>query len=214
MKEKRYMRERNRDMKEHAQIPTSLPFLKTPPPVTPGELAAISIGIRLLMKKGSPSDYFAEVMRLVEMADSFLREFRPQLSTVTDVVLSKNTSMGPVQFAESGSLLVRQLGASNLTFENLLTPVHGPGGPGVPTSAKVRKKLDTWFGAISTLKGLQKLIKNSERENVLKTPESKKILRDRKMDVEQYLKLREFQNRKHQARGQHATARRMSKKHL
>lgn len=187
------------------------PFFEAPTQVRPGELVAISVGLRLLNKKGIPSDYFDEAMQLVKQAHQFLRQSGPQPMKAADALLAKRLPEDRIKLEEIDDPLIKRLAASNLTFENLLCPVSEPRALLDSQSRDKRKKPDTWFGAISTAKGLRSLIQDSQGARVLTTSEAQDILKRKKMDVYQFLRLRVFQTERNRTRGKHATASRQAK---
>ncbi len=182
------MQPKNRNTKQ-GQAPDALPFIVAPPNMTPGELAAISIGLRVLKGTGTPGDYFGEAIDLAKDAARFLRKLEPEQINPHDVLFFKESPNGHIEWAHIGD----DVTATELTLTGLLKQVVDPDNK--------NKKRRTFLGSITKLKYLKEFIREAGRAQVLSSVEVAEILKSQKMEFGQFLKLLAFQHERNRAKG-------------
>jgi len=105
-----------------AQIRDPLPFLVAPPHISPGEVAAISIGRRVLKGTGAPGDYFGEIIDLAKESVRFLQKFEPEQITPRAILSFTESPEGLVEWAYARE----GVASAQLTLTGLLKRVLDP----------------------------------------------------------------------------------------
>src|ERR1044071_3832103 len=141
------------------------------PEVSPGELAAIAACLRLIKRKGKPSNCFGEAMQLVTEAAQFLRDSKPR----PEEMEVKRGSRGQVETTtiDTPGVILRQVPPGGLSFATALSRTGEFDKRGKPT---------TWFGSVTTEKHLRELVRKSVQKEILGQSEAEAILKKREFD--------------------------------